>query len=188
MIQVVPLAIPEVLLLTPSVHRDARGFFLERYRRDAYVRAGIDAEFVQTNHSRSLLGTVRGLHFQSPPHAQAKLVSVARGAIYDVVLDVRHGSPTFGHWVGAQLDDEGLQQLYVPAGFAHGLAVHSEVADVIYAVDAAYAPHAEGGVRWDDPALAIDWGVRSAIVSDKDDAWPLLSELTSGFAYRPPAG
>lgn len=188
MIEVVPLAIPEVLLITPSVHRDNRGFFLERYRRDAYGQAGIGAAFVQANHSRSQRGTVRGLHFQSPPHAQAKLVSVARGVIYDVAVDVRHGSPTYGRWVGAELDDVRLQQLYVPAGFAHGFAVRSDVADVLYAVDAAYAPDAEGGVRWDDPALAIDWGVPSPIVSDKDQTWPLLDELTSGFAYRPPAG
>ena len=188
MIDVVPLALPEVKLVTPRVHPDARGFFLERYNEDVYRRAGIEGRFVQDNHSRSLQGTVRGLHFQRPPHAQAKLVSVTRGAIYDVAVDVRRGSPTYGAWVGAVLDDERLQQLFVPAGFAHGFAVRSEVADVLYKVDAPYAPDAEGGVRWDDPALGIDWGVEDAIVSAKDRLLPVLGELDSGFDYDGASG
>jgi len=182
------LAIPEVKLLAPAVHRDARGFFLERYRRDAFARAGIDADFVQDNHSRSLQGTIRGLHFQRPPHAQAKLVSVARGCIFDVAVDVRVGSPTYGRWVGALLDDETMRQLYVPAGFAHGFAVRSPVADVLYKVDAPHAPAAEAGIRWDDPALAIDWGVEAPLISDKDAGLPALQALDSGFSYRPPSG
>jgi len=183
-----PLAIPEVKLITPRVHRDARGFFLERYRRDLFAAAGIDTVFVQDNHSRSSRGTVRGLHFQRPPHAQAKLVSVTRGSIYDVAVDVRAGSPTYGRWVGARLDDETMQQMYVPVGFAHGFAVHSEVADVLYKVDAPYAPDAEGGVRWDDPAMGIVWGVEPTTVSPKDEALPGLHDLDAGFSYRPANG
>lgn len=187
MFDVQPLAFPEVKLITPQVHRDQRGFFLERYRRDAFGEAGIDAEFVQDNHSRSQKGTVRGLHFQRPPHAQAKLVSVARGTIFDVAVDIRVGSPSYGRWVGAVLDDVSLRQLFVPAGFAHGFAVRSEVADVLYKVDAPYAPGAEGGLRWDDPAVGVEWGVSDAIVSEKDRRLPTLSSVLSGFTFRPAA-
>ena len=183
MIDVTTLAVPEVKLVTPRVHRDERGFFLERYVRDAYVGAGITNDFLQDNQSRSARGTVRGLHFQRPPHAQAKLVSVTRGTIFDVAVDIRVGSPSYGRWVGAVLDEERMQQLFVPAGFAHGFAVRSDVADVLYKVDAPYAPGAEGGLRWDDPALGIDWGVGDAIVSAKDQGLPTLASLDSGFAY-----
>lgn len=188
MIDVQALAIDDVKLVTPAVRRDDRGFFVERYRRDAYQEAGIEVAFVQDNHSRSRYGTVRGLHFQRPPNAQAKLVSVTRGQIYDVAVDVRHGSPTFGRWVAALLDDEALQQLFIPAGFAHGFAVLSSLADVVYKVDAAYAADAEAGLRWDDPALGIAWGVDQAIVSTKDRSWPGLASLVSGFSYPPDSG
>lgn len=180
--------IPEVKLITPRVHRDARGFFVERYRRDLFADAGIDTEFVQDNHSRSDFGTVRGLHFQRPPNAQAKLVCVTRGSIYDVAVDVRIGSPTYGRWVGALLDEERMQQLYVPAGFAHGFAVHSMVADVLYKVNAPYAPLAEGGIRWDDETLAIDWGVEEPIVSDRDAGLPALQSSDAGFTYESASG
>ena len=188
MIEVVPLALPEVRLITPRVHRDSRGFFLEHYRQDLFDQAGIDTRFVQDNHSRSVRGTVRGLHFQRPPYAQAKLVSVARGSIYDVAVDVRLGSPTYGAWVGVVLDDERMQQLFVPTGFAHGFAVRSEVADVLYKVSAGYAPDAERGLRWDDPALAIDWRVEDAIVSDKDRELPQIADLDSGFDFEAGTG
>lgn len=179
-----PLEIPQVKLITPQVHRDERGFFLERYRVDAFDRAGIGCRFVQDNHSRSQRGTVRGLHFQRPPHAQAKLVSVARGKIFDVAVDVRVGSPTYGEWVGVVLDDVSLRQLFVPAGFAHGFAVLSSVADVMYKVDAPYAPEAEGGLRWDDPTVGIAWGLTGPLVSAKDQQLPALQSLTSGFTYE----
>ncbi len=188
MLEVTPLAIPDVKLVTPRVHRDERGFFLERYRRDAYASAGIAASFVQDNHSRSTRGTLRGLHFQRPPHAQAKLVSVTRGAIVDVAVDVRVGSPWYGRWVGAVLDDERCRQLYVPAGFAHGFAVRSDVADVLYKVDAVYAPDHEAGIRWDDIDLAIDWGVADPLVSGKDRALPGLADLDSGFVFGGESG
>jgi dTDP-4-dehydrorhamnose 3,5-epimerase len=187
-IDVTPLAIPEVKLVAPRVYRDERGFFLERYRRDAFEDAGIACEFVQDNHSRSQRGTVRGLHFQRPPHAQAKLVSVTRGEIFDVAVDVRVGSPTYGRWVGAVLNDDTLHQLFVPPGFAHGFVVRSEVADVLYKVDAPYAPGAEGGLRWDDPALSVDWGTAEAIVSEKDQCLPFLEGLASGFSYHERTG
>lgn len=181
MIDVTALAIPEVKLVSPRVHRDERGFFLERFVRSAYVDAGIANDFLQDNHSRSVSGTVRGLHFQQPPFAQAKLVGVARGTILDVAVDLRLGSPTYGRWVSAVLDDERFQQLYVPVGFAHGFAVHSDVADVLYKVDAPYAPEAERGIRWDDPDLGIEWGVLDAIVSTKDRSLPPLANVDTGF-------
>ncbi len=183
MVEVRPLAFPEVKLITPRVYRDERGFFLERFRHDVLRELGIDTTFVQDNHSRSQRGTVRGLHFQRPPHAQAKLVSVARGTIFDVVVDIRVGSPSYGRWTGVILDDLDLRQLYVPAGFAHGFAVRSDVADVIYKVDAAYEPGAEGGIRWDDPTVAVSWNVPDAIVSAKDRSLPDLDAIRSGFQY-----
>lgn len=177
MIDVTPLELPDVLLVNPTVHRDERGFFVERYQREAYRAAGIDADFRQDNHSRSRRNTLRGLHFQRPPFAQAKLVSVVRGRIFDVAVDLRRGSPTYGRWVGAELDDEGAQQLYVPAGFAHGFVVRSDVADVSYKVSGSYAPDHEGGLRWDDPDLAIPWGVEQPSLSRKDAEAPLLADL-----------
>lgn len=188
MIQIEPLAIPEVKLITPRVHRDARGFLVERYARDAFVEAGIGTVFVQDNHSRSRLGTVRGLHFQRPPYAQAKLVSVARGRIFDVAVDLRAGSPTCGRWVAAVLDDDTMQQLFVPAGFAHGFAVRSDVADVLYKVDAPYAPEFEAGVRWDDETLAIDWELADPVVSVKDAGLPALLDLDACFSYQAATG
>lgn len=176
MIDVTPLEIPEVLLVSPTVHRDGRGFFVERFKQDAYRAAGIDAEFVQDNHSRSQQHTLRGLHYQLPPYLQAKLVSVVRGRIFDVAVDLRLGSRTYGRWVGAMLDDESAQQLYVPVGFAHGFLVKSEVADVSYKVSGEYAPEHQGSVRWNDPELAIPWGVEGPLLSDKDSAAPLLAD------------
>lgn len=183
MLDVATLAIPDVKLITPRVHRDERGFFLERYGHAAYAEAGIRNSFIQDNHSRSSRGTVRGLHFQRPSFAQAKLVSVTRGTVFDVAVDIRVGSPWFGQWVGAILDDKLCQQLFVPRGFAHGFSVHSEVADVLYKVDAPYAPDLEGGIRWDDADLAIDWGIAGALVSAKDQALPVLADLESAFNY-----
>lgn len=187
MIQVTPLSIPDVMLVKPHIHRDERGLFLETYRVDAYVAVGISTSFVQDNVSRSHRGTVRGLHFQMPPHAQGKLVSVLRGSIYDVAVDLRRGSPTFGQWVGTVLDDESMAQVYIPRGFAHGFAVRSDVADVFYKVDAPYNRSAEAGIRWDDRQLAIDWPVDAPVLSTKDRALPPFGEVDAGFLYRPVA-
>ncbi len=152
-----PLAIPDVVLVEPRVHRDARGFFLERYQKEAYAAAGLPTEYVQDNHSRSRQGVLRGLHFQRGVHAQGKLVGVTRGEVLDVAVDIRPGSATFGRWVSAVLNDEDLRMLWVPRGFAHGFLVRSEVADVVYKTDAPYVAEADAGVRWNDPTLGIDW-------------------------------
>lgn len=185
--KLVDLAVPGPKLLLPDVHRDGRGFFVERWRaRVAGAAVGLPEQWAQDNHSRSTRGVLRGLHYQLAPHAQGKLVGVTRGRILDVAVDVREGSSTFGRHVSVVLDDEALGSLWVPPGFAHGFLVLSEVADVSYKVSAPYAPEAERGVRWDDPALRIDW--RTALgddalsprVSAKDSSWPLLADADLG--------
>jgi len=184
---VTSLAIPAVKLITPTVRPDSRGFFLERWNAADFAANGLDVAFVQDNHSRSVRGVVRGLHFQAGAHAQGKLVCVARGAILDVAVDLRPGSPTFGRWVSAVLDDAELRQLWVPAGFAHGFAALTEVADVLYKTDRPYAPGSDAGVRWDDPAIGVDWGLGGTkpIVSERDAALPLLAELRRFPEPRP---
>lgn len=180
MTTITPLAIPEVLLITPKRHGDARGWFAETYNKQALAGAGVDREFVQDNQAFSARrGTVRGLHFQRPPHAQAKLVRVLRGAIYDVAVDIRPGSATFGRWVAATLTADAGEQLFVPRGFAHGYCTLTEDAELFYKVDDVYAPQTEGGVFWRDPALGIDWPVAAdeAMLSERDQRLPALSEL-----------
>ncbi len=186
-VQVTPLALPDVKLVTPMVRPDSRGFFLERWNAAAFAAAGLDVAFVQDNHSRSARGVVRGLHFQAGSHAQGKLVGVTRGRILDVAVDLRVGSPTFGRWVSAVLSDVELQQLWVPAGFAHGFAVLSEVADVIYKTDYPYTPAADAGVRWNDPTIAVAWQLEGAtpLVSERDAALPLLTDLDRFPGARP---
>lgn len=169
--------LPGVLLLEPRVFSDARGFFLERYHADRYAGVGLEAPFVQDNHSRSRLGALRGLHFQRR-RPQGKLVEVARGRIWDVVVDLRAGSPTFGHWEGFELDDRAHRQLWVPPGLAHGFCVLSPEADVLYKCTDVYRPDDEGGVVWDDSDLAIRWpDVPGRVLSDKDRALPRLADL-----------
>jgi dTDP-4-dehydrorhamnose 3,5-epimerase len=162
------------ILVNPAVHGDARGFFMETYRKSEYTELGIGDEFVQDNHSRSRQGVVRGMHFQP---GQAKLVRCARGTIVDVVCDIRRGSPTFGEWEAVELTDENGHQLYVPDGFAHGFVVTSEVADVVYKVSTYYDPDAEGGFRFDDPEVGIGWPDIELTPSARDQEAPLLSEL-----------
>ena len=171
-----PTAVPGVLLVEPLVHRDDRGFFLETYRREPYASLGVDAEFVQDNHSRSARGTIRALHFQLTP-GQPKLVRVARGRVWDVVVDLRRSSPTFGEWEGIELDDERHLQLFVPVGFAHGFCVLSQVADVVYKVGSYYDAATERGIAWDDRDLAIEWPTDQPIVSDRDRRNPRLAEI-----------
>ena len=178
-----PLALPGVVLVTPDVHGDARGFFLERWKASAYLAHGI-GRFVQHNHSRSRRGVLRGLHWQVPPHAQGKLVSVPRGRIFDVAVDLRRGSPTFGRWTGAVLDDDDHRQLWIPAGFAHGFVVRSEVADVAYASTAEYAPAAERGLAWDDPEVGVDWAPEGDRPGSADDG-SVTPELSERDRHRP---
>jgi dTDP-4-dehydrorhamnose 3,5-epimerase len=164
----VPTELSGVLIVEPDVYRDARGFFLESYHVDKYRALGIRKPFVQDNHSRSTRGTLRGLHLQVAPHLQAKLVRVVAGEVFDVAVDVRRGSPTFGRWVGVTLSADNYRQIYLPGGFAHGFAVTSEIAEVEYKCTAVYDPAAELGIAWNDPALAIRWPVAEPTLSDRD--------------------
>lgn len=175
-----PTTLAGLVLLEPEVHGDERGFFVETYRQDRYRAVGIEAVFVQDNHSRSRRGTLRGLHFQADP-GQAKLVRCARGAIRDVVVDIRRSSRTFGRHEAFDLDDRAHCQLFVPIGFAHGFVVLSDEADVTYKVSSPYDPSTEAGIAWDDPALGIDWGVTDPIVSERDRSNPALADLAPGL-------
>jgi len=173
---VTPTAIPDVLLVEPKVFEDERGFFLESYHRDRFVASGIGCEFVQDNHSRSVAGTLRGLHYQRHP-GQAKLVRVARGRIWDVAVDIRPASPTFGRWVAAELSDANRHMLFVPVGFAHGFVVLSDVADVLYKCSHAYVAETEAGIAWDDPDVAVAWPVDRPRLSGRDLGNPRLREV-----------
>jgi dTDP-4-dehydrorhamnose 3,5-epimerase len=178
-----PTSLDGVLHIEPAVHGDHRGFFAETFRDDAWARIGIDMPFVQDNHSRSRRGTLRGLHFQTAP-GQAKLVRCARGAIFDVVVDLRRGSSTYGRWQGFVLDDETMRQLFVPIGFAHGFCVTSEIADVVYKCSSYYDSATESGIAYDDPAIGIDWptGVEP-IVSARDATAPRLAEIADSLPF-----
>ena len=181
------LSLPGIVVLTPRRFADGRGFFSEIYSRDTLARAGVNCAFVQDNFSRSeQKGTVRGLHFQRPPHAQAKLVQVLQGAVYDVAVDIRHGSPTFGKFAATVLSKASWNQMFVPAGFAHGFMTLEPATEVLYKVSALYAPEADSGIVWDDPAIAIDWPLAGAtpILSDKDATLPRLHDLGAIFPYE----
>lgn len=182
--KVTPTELPGVLLVEPRVFGDARGFFLETFQAERYAAAGISPPFVQDNLSRSVRGTLRGLHFQEP-HAQGKLVHVLRGGVWDVAVDVRRGSPHFGAWVGVELNDENRRQLWIPPGFAHGFCVLTDVADFFYKCTDVYKPEFERAVRWDDEALQIRWPVASPLISPKDRAAPTLAEAPVLPSYRP---
>ena len=176
--QIEVLSSPDVKLITPRRFADSRGFFSETFNERSWSEAGLTAHFVQDNHAYSIeKGVVRGLHFQLPPAAQGKLVRVSRGAIRDVAVDIRRGSPTFGHHVSAIISAENWTQIWVPPGFAHGYVTLEEHTEVIYKVTNLYAPALDRGIRWNDPALAIDWGIsaEAAILSDKDAKQPLLA-------------
>jgi dTDP-4-dehydrorhamnose 3,5-epimerase len=175
-----PTALPGVIVVEPVVHADARGFFMEAYRRETFHAAGIAAEFLQDNHSWSRRGVIRGLHLQLRP-PQAKLVRVVHGAVWDVVADVRAGSPTFGQHVALELSGENRRQLFVPAGYAHGLQVLTDEAHVLYKVDAYYDAGGEFAVRWDDPILAVPWPIANPVLSDKDRAAPGVDALQARF-------
>jgi len=184
-----PTAIPEVKVVAPAVYRDGRGFFLETWHGPRYAEVGLGGPWVQDNVSRSERGVLRGLHIQNP-HAQGKLVSVLQGRVYDVAVDLRLGSPTFRAWVGVELDDRSMRQLWVPPGFAHGFVVLSEEALFAYKCTDVYVREAEFGVRWDDPDLGIDWPIESPVLSEKDAALPLLGQVPADrlVRYRGGAG
>jgi dTDP-4-dehydrorhamnose 3,5-epimerase len=173
--RVIQTALPGVLLIEPQTFEDERGFFSETYHRDRYLEHGIQAEFVQDNHARSSRGVLRGLHYQLN-HPQSKLVRVVRGEVFDVAVDVRKGSPTFGLWYGTNLSGEKRQQLYIPEGFAHGYCVLSEMVDFEYKVSDFYRPEDQIGIIWNDPDIAISWPIQDPIVSKKDRDLPLLSQ------------
>ena len=175
--RVTSLAIADVKLIEPKVWNDARGFFLESYRDDQYAEAGI-GPFVQDNQSFSQRGVLRGLHYQWPYNVQGKLVSVVHGTVWDVAVDIRRGSPTFGKWVGAELSAENHRQLWVPPGFAHGFVVLSETALFTYKCTAYYSPADEVSIRWDDPTIAVQWPVTDPTLSGKDAVAPLLTDLS----------
>lgn len=172
--RVIETELPGVLIVEPVVHADGRGYFLESYSYRRYAEHGMDAVFVQDNHSRSTRGVLRGLHYQAPP-GQVKLVRVVQGEIWDVAVDIRPGSPTFGRWVAVTLSAQNHRQLYVPVGYAHGFCVVSDVADVLYKVSSYYAPELERGIAWNDPDLAIPWPVEEPILSDRDRRHPRLN-------------
>lgn len=178
------LEIPEVILIEPRVFRDERGFFMEVYKHSEFAAFGIAERFVQDNHSRSVKGVLRGLHYQNPPKAQGKLVRVVVGEIFDVVVDIRKGSPTYGKWVGVKLSAENKRMLYIPPGFAHGFCVISDVAEVVYKVTAEYAPECEGGIIWNDPEVGIDWPIENPMLSPKDANWPMLRDAVNRFVYE----
>jgi dTDP-4-dehydrorhamnose 3,5-epimerase len=172
----VETALKGVVLVEPDVFEDPRGYFLETYRAGNYADGGIRSPFVQDNFSHSVRGTLRGLHYQLK-HAQGKLVMALKGRIFDVAVDIRKGSPTFGRWVGTELSGDSKRQLYVPPGFAHGFCVLSETADVLYKCTDVYDPKDERGIAWNDPALAIAWPIADPLLSPKDQAYPRLADM-----------
>lgn len=178
--QIIATSIPDVKVVIPTIHRDSRGYFCEIYNAEAYKVAGIDAVFVQDNESRSMRGVIRGLHWQAGQHAQAKLVRVIRGAVWDVAVDIRKDSPTFGHYVADLLTAENGHQFYIPRGFAHGFAVLEDNTLFAYKCDNFYCPSAERGMQFDDPSLNIPWPnlMCDPILSEKDRHHPPLAEIT----------
>jgi dTDP-4-dehydrorhamnose 3,5-epimerase len=172
-----PTEIPEVIVISPRVFQDSRGYFLETWKNSEFQANGITEDFVQENVSFSTKGVIRGLHYQIHPSAQGKLVSCVQGSILDVAVDIRQNSPTFGKWVGRELNAENREMMYVPVGFAHGFYTQSETALVVYKVTAEYDQPRERGIIWNDPTLNIDWGSSDAILSGKDEILPLLNEV-----------
>ncbi len=188
MVQITTTKLAGVLILSPARFGDARGFFSESWNRKTLAAQGITLDFVQDNHSLSAqIGTIRGLHFQSPPHAQAKLVRCGRGCMFDVAVDIRRGSPTYGQWLGEELSDQNGRQLLIPAGFLHGFITRAPDTEIIYKCTDYYAPACDGAVRFDDPDIGIDWGLPAGvapILSDKDAAAPLLRDLDTPFVFE----
>ncbi|MDF1498579.1 MAG: dTDP-4-dehydrorhamnose 3,5-epimerase [Patescibacteria group bacterium] len=177
------LEIPEVILVKPRVFEDNRGFFLENYKYSEFANFGIKDNFMQDNHSKSVKNVLRGLHYQKQPKAQAKLVRCTNGEIFDVAIDIRKGSPTFGKWVSAVLSAENKKMLYIPIGFAHGFCVISDQAEINYKSSDEYAPETEGAICWNDSSIGISWPIENPIISEKDGQNKTLAEAVNNFVY-----
>jgi len=175
------LAIPEVILVEAKSFPDERGFFLENFKESDFLKNGINTRFVQDNFSHSVKGVLRGLHYQKNPKAQAKLVIALRGEIFDVAVDIRKGSPTYGKWIGEILSENNHKLLYIPKGFAHGFCVLSEEADVLYKVTQEYSPEDEMGIIWNDPEINITWPIDKPILHEKDSQLPFLKNIDNNF-------
>jgi dTDP-4-dehydrorhamnose 3,5-epimerase len=173
-----PTSLPGVLIIEPKVFGDDRGFFMETYRADAFRAAGIDAVFVQDNHSRSARGVLRGLHYQEP-NPQGKLVRCTRGALFDVAVDIRHGSPSFGKWFGVELSEANRLMLWIPPGFAHGFCALEDGTDLVYKCTAVYEPASDRAILWNDPDIGIEWPIASPLLSAKDAVAPRLSAMAT---------
>jgi len=180
------LDIPDIILVHAQKFPDDRGFFVETYKQDDFAAHGISEAFVQDNYSRSTQGVLRGLHYQQDPHAQGKLIQVLQGEIYDVAVDIRQGSPTYGQWIGVHLSAKRSELLYVPPGFAHGFCVLSEVVDFTYKCTGLYAPDTYRGISWNDPELGIPWPIKDPILSERDQNLPPLKEADNNYTYNPP--
>ena len=175
-------AIDDVIVITPRAFNDDRGFFMETYKRSDFINNGIKEDFVQDNHSKSTKGVLRGLHYQKAPKAQAKIVRCIKGAIFDVAVDIRKGSKTYGKWVGVELTEENKKMLYIPAGFAHGFCVRSEVAEICYKSSDEYSPENDRGIIWNDSEIGIDWNLDAEpVISEKDSKHPLLKDADNNF-------
>jgi dTDP-4-dehydrorhamnose 3,5-epimerase len=178
------LDLPEVVLIEPKIFPDDRGFFLETYKHSEFAGYGISERFVQENHSHSSRKTLRGLHYQKNPKAQSKIVRAVIGAIFDVVVDIRKGSPRYGRWIGIDLSADNKKMLYVPPGFAHGACVTRAEAALLYMVSSEYASECEAGIIWNDPALGIQWPESGPLLSPRDQWWPALASADNNFVYQ----
>ena len=177
------LSIPEVILIEPKIFSDERGFFFENFKEVDFFSNGI-TKLIQDNISHSTYGVIRGLHYQKNPKSQAKLVTTINGKIFDVAVDIRKNSPTYGKWVGEILSNENHRSLYIPEGFAHGFSVLSEEADVFYKVNKEYSQETEAGIIWNDPTMNIPWSIKQPIISEKDNSLPLLKNIDANFTYN----
>ncbi len=177
------LEIPDLILIESKAFQDDRGFFLENFKESTYSENGINTKFIQDNLSHSVIGVIRGLHFQKNPEAQAKLVSAIKGEIFDVAVDIRNNSPFFGKWVGVTLSEKNHNSLYIPEGFAHGFCVLSQTADVLYKVNKEYSPMNDSGIIWNDPKINISWPIKNPIISKKDSQLSNLKDVDSTFTY-----
>ena len=177
------LELPEVISIKSNSFLDSRGYFLESFRESDFISNGINTRFTQDNFSHSIQGTLRGLHYQQNPNAQAKLVFCMRGEIFDVAVDIRKKSPTFGRWIGKILSESNHELLYIPEGFAHGFCVLSDEADVLYKVNQEYSPEHDRGILWNDPTINISWPIKNLILSEKDLVLPLLKDADLNFVY-----